>query len=233
MFGQNNSKSVNQRKAEEEARKRWYAKKAATVAQRYKQNAAKSDPKIAQEKWRKNRQKAAENRIKNDPVLRDLYGYGKSSGSSSTLKPKTSDVRDFNQRYTLDFSGYGSNKLPLNLYISGQSQSYVKLKVRPGLVDGLEPTLNGAAISSKDAEVEISKSATSYAYLKLTYSDEFDAKPKSVEISIESSDNMQTSDDGKTAYIKFAKIEEGKLTNFLSSNLSTHFASPDLLYWAS
>ncbi len=231
MFGQNNSKSVNQRKAEEKARKRWYDNKAAEVKRKQEANAAKSDPKIAEEKWRKNRQKAAENRIKNDPVLRELYGG--SSPSSSTLKPKTSDVRDFNQRYTLDFSGYGSNKLPLNLYISGQSQGDVKLKVRPGLVDGLEPTLNGAAISSEDAEVEISKSATSYAYLKLTYSDEFDAKPKSVEISIEASDNMQTSDGGKIAYIKFAKIEGGKPTNFLSSSLSTHFASPDLLYWAS
>ena len=231
MFGQNNSKSVTRRKAEEKARQNWYDKKAAAVEQRYKQNAAKSDPKIAEEKWRKNGEKTAQNRIKNDPVLRDLYGG--SSSSSSTLKPKTSDVRDFNQRYTLDFSGYGSNKLPLNLYISGQSQSYVKLKVRAGLVDGLEPTLNGAAISSKDAEVEISKSATSYAYLKLAYSDEFDAKPANIEISIESSDNMQTSDDGKIAYIKLAKIEGGKPTNFLGSSLSTHLASPDLLYWAS
>lgn len=118
--------------------------------------------------------------------------------------------------------------LPLTAYRSGIGQSTVKVRVRPGTVCGIMPTIAGYPLSAAAAELTISASGSFYLYLFLEFDDEYDEEPSAVSV-ISSAAAMQNASD--EAYILLGLVSGGKVANYLSGSLGAAFCSPRLLYW--
>lgn len=73
-----------------------------------------------------------------------------------------------------------SLKLPLTAYKSGSGEDTIKIRIRPGTVCGIEPTINGAAISAKGAELEVPDEGRNYIFLRLEFSDKYSEFPESL-----------------------------------------------------
>ncbi|MBO6102051.1 MAG: hypothetical protein J6P03_02220 [Opitutales bacterium] len=122
-----------------------------------------------------------------------------------------------------------SPKLPLTAYKSGTGDKTIKLRIRSGTVCDIEPTINGMAISSEKAELEVAQEGAFYVFLQLEFEDRFMELPDSV--SVIAQETTEHEDSQTIAYITLAKVVDGKIYNFLSGSLGAEFCSPRLLYW--
>ena len=121
-------------------------------------------------------------------------------------------------------------KLPLTAVLAGAANQNILIKIVPGTVHEIVPTIDGDPITDEDAELAVNASGTVYVALHLEFDDEYDSEPSSVEVEASGS-LLDFAGDEENAYIQLAQIVDGKISNFLSASLDCHFCSPDLLVW--